>query len=156
MKEQVVECEQAVLRIIGFDMDGEHPYRLLLNYARSLRLSRELVQLAWGFVNDFLFIPSALELSPPTLACAAIYMAARLTDELNDLNWITGSESESESWMGLFGVDAASAALACNLLLDGYLQEAEQEAGENGARHRAVPSSSRGADSTEAVARRHQ
>jgi len=26
-KEAVVECEQAVLRLIGFDMDGEHPYR---------------------------------------------------------------------------------------------------------------------------------
>lgn len=102
--------------------------RLLLNYARSLRLSRELVQRAWGFVNDFLFIPTALELPPPTLACAALYLGAKLSDELNALNRIKGPEGGS--WMSLFGVDERSAALACNLLLDSYLdlhQEGEAD-----------------------------
>jgi Cyclin, N-terminal domain len=29
MRERVVECEQAILRTIGFNVDGEHPYRFV-------------------------------------------------------------------------------------------------------------------------------
>ncbi|CAM9539146.1 unnamed protein product, partial [Laminaria digitata] len=78
MKERIVEFEQVLLRTINFQVDPPDPYRLLLNYARSLRLGRAATRTAWGLANDVLFCPRALSAPPPAVACAAIRMAARV------------------------------------------------------------------------------
>ena len=74
MKERVVDIEQLVLRVLGFDLSSFHHYRLLLNYSRSLRCSEDIVSLAWVFINDCLTTPSLLRKPPQALVCAAIYL----------------------------------------------------------------------------------
>ncbi|CAB1109770.1 unnamed protein product [Ectocarpus sp. CCAP 1310/34] len=87
MKERIVEFEQVLLRTINFQVDPPDPYRLLLNYARSLRLDRAATRTAWGLANDVLFCPRALSAPPPAVACAVIRMAARVHGGDRRLRW---------------------------------------------------------------------
>lgn len=89
MKERIVEFEQVLLRTINFAVDPPDPYRLLLNYARSLRLDRAATRTAWGLVNDALFCPRALSMPPPAVACAAIRIAARAHGGERRLKWFS-------------------------------------------------------------------
>lgn len=79
MKESVVDTEQLVLRVLGFDLDTYQPYRLLLNYARSLRARPLMVEVAWALLNDSLFSPACCLLRPPQAqAVAALHLAQRM------------------------------------------------------------------------------
>lgn len=89
MKEKIVEFEQVLLRTINFQVDPPDPYRLLLNYARSLRLDRTATRTAWGLVNDTLLCPRALSAPPPAIACAAIRMATRIHGSDRRLRWFS-------------------------------------------------------------------
>ncbi len=89
MKKRVVECEQVLLRSVGFNLDMKHPYRMLLNYCRSLRLGKRTTQVAWGILNDFLFIPFALALPPPVLTCAALHMASIVESDQHALSHVS-------------------------------------------------------------------
>lgn len=46
-----------------------------MNYARSLRCPRRLVEVAWVYVTDSLFSPKCLELRPQATAIGALYLA---------------------------------------------------------------------------------
>lgn len=89
MKERIVEFEQVLLRSINFQVDPPDPYRLLLNYARSLRLHRDVTRTAWCLVNDSLFCPRALATSQPAVACAAIRLAAKVHGCDRRLRWFS-------------------------------------------------------------------
>jgi len=79
LKESVVDTEQLVLRILGFDLETFMSYRLLLNYARSLRARPVLVEVAWALLNDSLFSPACcLALPSHAQAVAALDLAQRL------------------------------------------------------------------------------
>lgn len=95
MKERIVEFEQVLLRTINFQVDPPDPYRLLLNYARSLRLGRAATRTAWGLVNDALFCPRALSAPPPAVACAAIRMATRIHGSERRLRWFSPPRHKS-------------------------------------------------------------
>lgn len=89
MKERIVEFEQVLLRTINFQVDPPDLYRLLLNYARSLRLDRAATRSAWGLINDVLFCPRALSAPPPAVVCASIRMAARVHGVDRRLGWFS-------------------------------------------------------------------
>jgi hypothetical protein len=72
---------------------------------------------AWGFLNDFLFIAEALTLAPPILACAALYLGAQLSSEAEKLQ-TTGSHPDD--WLAVFDVHQSDVAHACSLVLSGY------------------------------------
>jgi hypothetical protein len=74
-------------------------------------------QVAWGFLNDFLFIAEALTLAPPILACAALYLGAQLSNEAEKLQ-TTGSHPDD--WLAVFDVHQSDIAHACSLVLSGY------------------------------------
>lgn len=84
-----MEFEQVLLRSINFQVDPPDPYRLLLNYARSLRLHRDVTRTAWCLVNDSLFCPRALATSQPAVACAAIRLAAKVHGCDRRLRWFS-------------------------------------------------------------------
>lgn len=84
-----MEFEQVLLRTIDFKVDPPDPYRLLLNYARSLRLGRAATRTAWGLVNDVLFCPRALSAPPQAVACAAIRIATRVHGTDRRLRWFS-------------------------------------------------------------------
>jgi hypothetical protein len=74
-------------------------------------------QVAWGFLNDFLFIAEALTLAPPILACATLYLGAQLSNEAEKLQ-TTGSHPDD--WLAVFDVHQSDVAHACSLVLSGY------------------------------------
>ncbi|KAJ2702422.1 hypothetical protein H4R19_005365 [Coemansia spiralis] len=78
MKNDMVIAELQILRRLGFNVQVELPYGLLVNYLRSLGLTDQprVPQLAWNYVNDLLRTPVYLCFQPETIACGAIFLAA--------------------------------------------------------------------------------
>ncbi|KAJ2635641.1 hypothetical protein GGF40_003486 [Coemansia sp. RSA 1286] len=78
LKNEMVIAELQILRKLGFNVQVELPYGLLVNYLRSLQLTDhlEIPQLAWNYLNDSLRSPVYVCFQPETIACAAIYLAA--------------------------------------------------------------------------------
>ncbi|CAM9543421.1 unnamed protein product [Chrysoparadoxa australica] len=150
MKGKMVECEQVVLRTIAFGTEAPHPYRLLLAYSDAMGLDRATKLLAWGMLNDFLFVPAALTLRPQVLACAAIHMAmevqagaangAKAADKDEPGAGQEGAAMKVESqtregsahvlpghWWKEFDVEEKALKQACHCLLDLYQDEAFQK-----------------------------
>ncbi|KAI8321293.1 cyclin L [Martensiomyces pterosporus] len=78
LKNEMVIAEMQILRRLGFNVQVELPYGLLVNYLRSLDLTRHprIPQLAWNYLNDLLRTPIYTCFQPETIACGAIYLAA--------------------------------------------------------------------------------
>ncbi|KAJ2666384.1 hypothetical protein IW148_000868 [Coemansia sp. RSA 1199] len=79
LKNEMVIGEMQVLRRLAFNVQVELPYGLLANYLRSLELTDQerVPQLAWNYVNDLLRTPVYVCFQPETIACGAIFLAAR-------------------------------------------------------------------------------
>jgi transcription initiation factor TFIIIB Brf1 subunit/transcription initiation factor TFIIB len=75
-KDLLVEYESYLLRALAFDVEVALPHRYLLNYARSLRAPRALVQVAWGLANDYFETALCVRTPPQAVACAALQLAA--------------------------------------------------------------------------------
>lgn len=76
LKEKIVDTEQLVLRVLGFEIETFEPLRLLCNHARSLRCRPLTVECAWRVLNDALFSPECCYRRPPqALAVAALHLA---------------------------------------------------------------------------------
>ncbi|KAJ1772456.1 hypothetical protein LPJ74_001547 [Coemansia sp. RSA 1843] len=77
-KNEMVIAELQILRRLGFNVQVELPYGLLVNYLRSLELTEHprVPQLAWNYLNDLLRTPTYLCFQPETIACGVIYLAA--------------------------------------------------------------------------------
>lgn len=55
-REEVLTLERIVLQTIRFDLQVEHPYKYLVNYAKCFKGNKdniqEVLQMAWTFTND--------------------------------------------------------------------------------------------------------
>ncbi|KAG2447649.1 hypothetical protein HYH02_007567 [Chlamydomonas schloesseri] len=82
-REEVLQAERAVLYTLGFDLDVQHPYTMLLEWLNKERLLDEppgspfkpLVQNSWNLVNDSLRTTLCLQFPPPKIAAAALWLA---------------------------------------------------------------------------------
>eukprot|EP00198_Chlamydomonas_reinhardtii_P009655 XP_001698992.1 T-type cyclin [Chlamydomonas reinhardtii] len=82
-REEVLQAERAVLYTLGFDLDVQHPYTMLLDWLARERLLDEppgspfkpLVQNSWNLVNDSLRTTLCLQFPPPKIAAAALWLA---------------------------------------------------------------------------------
>ncbi|KAK2710690.1 cyclin-L2-like [Artemia franciscana] len=86
LKNQVIKAERRVLKELGFCVHVKHPHKIIITYLQQLGIlgskesrgrDRELLQLAWNYMNDSLRTDVFLRYSPETIACAVIYLAAR-------------------------------------------------------------------------------
>ncbi|KAL6049214.1 RNA polymerase II C-terminal domain kinase beta subunit [Balamuthia mandrillaris] len=86
IRDEVVACEQILLRSLAFEVAVSHPYKYLLNYLRSLRATPVFAQVAWNLVNDLYYIPLCIDkqYSSPTFACSAIYLASLFLQDTPD------------------------------------------------------------------------
>ncbi|CAG8691262.1 5964_t:CDS:2 [Ambispora leptoticha] len=101
--------EPFLLGALEFDLHIEHPYRMLLKYARELKNdknilekdgAKKLAQSAWAIVNDSLRTPLCLRHRPNVIASAAIYIAAKLSNvRLND------DPSQGQTWWSIVNAD---------------------------------------------------
>ena len=80
-KKQVLVAERLILQTIAFDLTVEHPYRFLQEHVALVQCTSEqrkdLMQMAWSFVNDSFASAVCLQFRPQLIAAAAIYLAAK-------------------------------------------------------------------------------
>ncbi|XP_039249861.2 cyclin-L2-like isoform X1 [Styela clava] len=80
LKNNVIKAERRVLKELGFCVHVKHPHKIIVVYLQVLELekNRELVQTAWNYMNDSLQTTVFVQYNPETIACACIYLAARV------------------------------------------------------------------------------
>ncbi|CAM9256935.1 unnamed protein product, partial [Heterosigma akashiwo] len=79
-KSELIKMERHVLKELGFSFYNimDHPHKFILYYIKVLDGSSALAQRAWSYVNDSLRTDLCLRHGAAVIACAAIYMAARV------------------------------------------------------------------------------
>lgn len=78
-KNQVIKAERRILKELGFCVHVKHPHKLIVVYLQVLQYekNRQLMQLAWNYMNDALRTDVFMRFPPETIACACIYLTAR-------------------------------------------------------------------------------
>lgn len=128
-KEEVMSVERVLLQTIKFDLQIEHPYTYLLKYAKVLKIDKEkarnIVQMAWTFVNDSLCTTLCLQWEPEVIAIALMYLATRLSKvEVKD--WHNRMGKKDEKWWDTLVDDLEMDLMEdiCHQVLDLYQQSA--------------------------------
>ena len=83
LKKELIDAESAILRELGFIVHAEHAHKFVLYYihvlfAKPCEFPAELAQKAWSYANDSYRSTHCVQFRPKVLACAAIYLAARV------------------------------------------------------------------------------
>ncbi|KAM0871094.1 hypothetical protein ACQ4PT_039613 [Festuca glaucescens] len=80
-KSLILIGERLLLKTIRFDFNIQHPYRPLLDAMKKLGITqKEVKQVAWNFVNDWLKTTLCLQYKPQYIAAGSLYLAAKLHD----------------------------------------------------------------------------
>jgi len=84
LREQVIRYEQLLVSNISLAVD--HPYQHLVTLAKAVDANnKELVQIAWNFINDSLRTEVCLHYAPQLISGAALYLSARCIGCLNSI-----------------------------------------------------------------------
>ena len=80
-KEALLHVEGCILKELGFSLYSlrSHPHRYLPYFVQVLGGSASLAQRAFAYLNDSMRLDLCVRHKSETLACAALYMAARAT-----------------------------------------------------------------------------
>lgn len=77
-KELLLVGERLLLATVAFDLNIQHPYKPLVAALKRLDISqKELVKVAWNFVNDWLRTTLCLQYKPHYIAAGSIFLAAK-------------------------------------------------------------------------------
>ncbi|KAH9832367.1 putative cyclin-L1-like protein, partial [Teratosphaeria destructans] len=129
-RDRLYEIEAQILRVLGFQTHVALPYSLCINYLQTLDVFQHdrptgsrLARRAFKHLNGALLSPQLLYLThqPPSLATAAIYLAARELD-------VKLPEGE---WWEVFDVDREELGFLVVALqsLEGFVREDRREWG---------------------------
>ncbi|KAM9317084.1 cyclin-L1 [Gastrophryne carolinensis] len=79
-KNQVIKAERRILKELGFCVHVKHPHKIIVMYLQVLECEKNqtLVQTAWNYMNDCLRTNVFVRFDAETIACACIYLAARV------------------------------------------------------------------------------
>ena len=77
LKEQVVKAELGLMKTLRFDLNVEHAYKHVLQYAMQAGGERDLAQTAWNFSNDLLRTRLCVQFRAKALAAGAVFLAAK-------------------------------------------------------------------------------
>ncbi|XP_042892893.1 cyclin-L2-like [Penaeus japonicus] len=80
LKNQVIKAERRLLKELGFCCHVKHPHKIIIMYLRLVEAdnNRQLAQTSWNYMNDALRTDVFVRYCPETIACACIWLAARL------------------------------------------------------------------------------
>ncbi|CAE5959288.1 unnamed protein product [Arabidopsis arenosa] len=113
------ELEKLVLSTLGFDLEIEHPYKLVMDWVkRSVKTEdvRRLCQASFNFVNDSLRTSLCLQFGPSQIAAAAIYIGSSMC------KMKLPCDGEKEWWRE-FDVTKRQLWEICDQTLDLYIQD---------------------------------
>ncbi|XP_046973297.1 cyclin-L1 [Vanessa cardui] len=79
LKNQVIKAERRILKELGFCVHVKHPHKLIVVYLQLLQYekNKQLMQMAWNYMNDALRTDVFMRFPPETIACACIYLTSR-------------------------------------------------------------------------------
>lgn len=119
------ETEQRILKTLGFQVQANLPYTLCITYMQALDVfthprASELAKRAIAHLNTALLSPQLLYLThqPPSLATAAVYLAAREA----------GIKLPEVEWWEVFDTDREELGFLCVgfLSVEGYAKQERQ------------------------------
>lgn len=106
-KEEVLTMERILLKTLKFDLQVDHPYRFLIDYAKCLKgnpgTPKDFVQKAWNFTNDSLVTTLCLQWEPEIIAVAMTYLACKIS-KYEVIDW-QGRTPDQQKWWDLFVKD---------------------------------------------------
>lgn len=115
LKNQVIKAERRILKELGFCVHVKHPHKLIVVYLKYLGFdeeeNKEMLQLAWNYMNDSFRTDVFCRYQPETIACACIYLSAR---KLN-INMST-----TPPWFVIFKVSEEDLIDACYRIMELY------------------------------------
>ncbi|KAL2504058.1 Cyclin-T1-5 [Abeliophyllum distichum] len=76
-KELILTGERILLVTVAFDLNIEHPYKPLVAALKKLKISHEVVKVAWNFVNDWVRTTLCLQYKPHYIAAGSLYLAVK-------------------------------------------------------------------------------
>lgn len=77
-KELILTGERLLLVTVAFDLNIEHPYKPLVAALKKLKISdKEVVKVAWNFVNDWVRTTLCLQYKPHYIAAGSLYLAVK-------------------------------------------------------------------------------
>ena len=124
-KEEVITMERILLKTLKFDLQVDHPYRFLIEYAKCLKSNgttpkEQVVQKAWNFINDSLETTLCLQWEPEIIAVAMMYLACKIS-KYDVVDW-KGRTPEQQKWWDMFVSDMTKNILEdiCHQVLDLY------------------------------------
>lgn len=100
--------ERILLKTLKFDLQVDHPYRFLIEYAKCLKSNgttpkEQVVQKAWNFINDSLETTLCLQWEPELIAVAMMYLACKIS-KYDVIDW-KGRTPDHQKWWDMFVKD---------------------------------------------------
>ncbi|KAG5681238.1 hypothetical protein PVAND_010689 [Polypedilum vanderplanki] len=124
-KEEILTIERIMLKTIKFDLQVDHPYRFLIEYAKVLKSNgnvpkEQVVQKAWNFINDSLATTLYLQWEPEIIAVAMVYLACKIS-KYDVIDWVDRTP-EHTKWWDMYVMDMTKTILdeICHQVLDLY------------------------------------
>ncbi|XP_016300342.1 cyclin-L2 [Sinocyclocheilus anshuiensis] len=79
-KSNVIKAERRVLKELGFCVHVKHPHKVIVMYLQVVECEKNtrLLQMAWNYMNDSLRTDVFLRFRAETIACACIFLSARV------------------------------------------------------------------------------
>ncbi|GAB9471415.1 hypothetical protein Gpo141_00008628 [Globisporangium polare] len=121
LKMTLINAEQAVLRVLGFEVDVAMPFNFLFSYARQNRFSASTVHCALKLASDAYFDARALDLPAFVVAAASLRIASVIL--LEDQHAAHG-----EKWWYLYDTSDEDIARVAQILLQVYRFTDQQRA----------------------------
>ncbi|KAI3821011.1 hypothetical protein L1987_08567 [Smallanthus sonchifolius] len=78
-KELILVGERLLLHVLAFDLNIEHPYKSLVAALKRMDIThKDLVKVAWNFVNDWLRTSLCLQHKPHYIAAGSLFLATKI------------------------------------------------------------------------------
>jgi transcription initiation factor TFIIIB Brf1 subunit/transcription initiation factor TFIIB len=113
LKSDVTLAERRVLKELGFCVHVKHPHKLIVLYVQQLGYDKnvELLQRSWNYMNDSLRSNVFVRFTPESIACACIFLSARV---------LGISLPTNPPWYSLFDVTHEDIVEICTIILELY------------------------------------
>ncbi|XP_023632705.1 putative cyclin-T1-1 [Capsella rubella] len=129
LKATVFTGEKLVMATLGFDLDIEHPYKLVMDWVKRCVKAedfRRVGQAALNFVNNMLRTSLCLQFGPSQLGAGAIYLGLSLCK----IKYLPCDGDKA--WWVEFGISKRQLKEICDQTLDLYVQDFVVPAGARG------------------------